>query len=99
MNQEDREHKIKLLVEDPVAMAKQRLIDFGDSIDHPYPDLMASAKNFLETGEYEYGPEEGGSYGKFEGQGIYDTFWEDYELVTGTTVDESDKHSFFTCSC
>ena len=37
--------------------------------------------------------------GRFEGQSIYDTFWKDYELVTGTTVAPDNKYGFFSCSC
>jgi hypothetical protein len=97
------EHKVKVLIGDPVALAKQRLMDFADSLgggtdydDNPYPDvtytdLIERARAFQEEGEYW---SEGG---RFEGQGIYRGFWEDYALVTKKPV--TDAYGFFSCSC
>lgn len=108
LTQDEREHKVKLLIEEPVAMAKQRLMDFaaslpstsfdddGNEVDAgevTYTELMERAKDYLDRGEYW---SEGG---RFESQGIYGTFWEDYELVTGTTVAPDNKYGFFSCSC
>ena len=45
----------------------------------------------------------GGEYwsegGRFEGQGLYDEFWDDFEELTGLKVPEGDRYSFFGCSC
>lgn len=45
----------------------------------------------------------GGEYwsegGRFEGQGLYDEFWDDFEELTGLKVPEGDRYSFFSCSC
>ena len=90
---EEQLHKAKLLLEEPVAMAKQRLIEFADSLDSDYTELMSKAEEFQKYGEYWNEGE------RFEGQGIYDGFWEDYELVTQTTVPPDNKYGFFTCSC
>ena len=90
---EEQLHKTKLLIQEPVAMAKQRLIDFADELDSDYTELMEKASDFIKYGEYWNEGE------RFEGQSIYPGFWEDYELVTQTTVSPDDKYGFFTCSC
>lgn len=36
---------------------------------------------------------------RFEGQGLYDEFWDDFEELTGLKVPEGDRYSFFSCSC
>lgn len=37
--------------------------------------------------------------GLLEGESVPDEFWPHYERVTGETVDDSHRGSFFTCSC
>lgn len=37
--------------------------------------------------------------GRFEGQDLYDEFWDDFEELTGLKVPEGDRYSFFSCSC
>jgi len=108
LSQEDKEHKVKVLIHEPRAMAKQRLMDFAASLptssfdddwnqvekgEVTYSELMERAKAFQEQGEYW---SEGG---RFEGTGIYEGFWEDYALVTGDPVDSNNKWGFFSCSC
>ena len=44
---EEQVHKTKLLLEEPVAMAKQRLIEFADSLESDYTELMQKAEEFL----------------------------------------------------
>ena len=88
-----KEHKVKLLLDEPKARAKQRLMDFAESLESDYQELMQRAKDYQDHGSYWY---EGD---RFEDQGLYDTFWEDYELVTGTTVAPDNKYGFFSCSC
>ena len=36
---------------------------------------------------------------RFEGQYLYDEFWNDFEELTGLKVPEGDRYSFFSCSC
>lgn len=106
LEQELREHKVKLLLNEPKAMAKQRLMDFaanlpttfwdwnGNEVDRgpvTYDELLERARNFQEDGEYW---SEGG---RFEGTHIYDGFWDDYALVTELPV--NDTYGFFSCSC
>lgn len=62
-------------------------------LDVEYDELMDAAKRYVVYGDYW---SEGG---KFEGVQLPYDFWEHYEEVTSTHVDEDDKHSFFSCSC
>ena len=55
--------------------------------------LIDRATAFANGGEYW---SEGG---RFEGQGLYDEFWDDFEELTGLKVPEGDRYSFFGCSC
>jgi hypothetical protein len=86
-------HKTKVLLQEPQAMAKQRLMDFADSIGVDYDELLERADDFMRHGDYW---SEGG---RFEGTSIPDTFWDDYEKVTNTTVQPDNKYNFFSCSC
>ncbi len=104
LTQDDKEHKVHLLLHEPKAMAKQRLMDFAASLrgtdyengDRSYPEvsyseLIERATNFQEDGDYwSEGP-------RFDGQNIYDGFWDDYALVTQLPV--HDTYGFFSCSC
>lgn len=65
--------------------ASESLITFEELIDH--------ATAYVTGGEYW---SEGG---RFEGQGLYDEFWDDFEELTGLKVPEGDRYSFFSCSC
>lgn len=58
-----------------------------------YDDVMSHAQEYVKCGDYWC---EGG---RFEGQYVPDEFWSHYEMVTGETVEEKDRGSFFTCSC
>ena len=58
-----------------------------------FEELIDRATAFVNGGEYWC---EGGS---FEGQGLYDEFWDDFEELTGLKVPEGDRYSFFSCSC
>ena len=58
-----------------------------------FEELIDRATAFVNGGEYW---SEGGS---FEGQDLYDEFWDDFEELTGLKVPEEDRYSFFSCSC
>lgn len=58
-----------------------------------FEELIDRATQYVNGGEYW---SEGG---RFEGQGLYDEFWDDFEELTGLTVPEGDRYSFFSCSC
>lgn len=65
--------------------ASESLITFEELIDR--------ATAYVNGGEYW---SEGG---RFEGQDLYDEFWDDFEELTGLKVPEGDRYSFFNCSC
>jgi hypothetical protein len=37
--------------------------------------------------------------GKFEGEHVPYEFWDKYEIVNETPIDENQRGNFFTCSC
>ena len=76
-----------------IGASEARLRAFADTADLSYTELMSGAKEFLHNGEYMC------DGGKWEGFGITDNFWDDYEQVTGDKVPEIKRHSFFSCSC
>ena len=55
--------------------------------------LLERAKRYVEHGEY------WGEGGTFEGYGMYPEFWTDFEVITGISCPESERYSFFSCSC
>ncbi len=73
--------------------AEKRLHDFAAESDMNYWRLMSAAEAYLQHGEYVI------DGGRYEGWGVYAKFWEDYETVTGKKVRESERGSFFSCSC
>lgn len=77
----------------PNADAVARLEDFADNIGLSYQELLDAADSFVRGGNYLC---EGG---RWEGQGMPDTFWDDFQLVTGTEVAGDKRWSFFSCSC
>ncbi len=58
-----------------------------------YEEVMAAARSFVRYGEYLC------QGGRFEGYSVPEEFWVHYEVVTGERVSESDRGTFFTCSC
>ena len=97
-----RQQLIRAIEETP---AKKRMKAFAASLSggHDYDGnsydeitfevLIDRATCYVNGGEYW---SEGG---RFEGQGLYDEFWDDFEELTGLTVPEGDRYSFFSCSC
>lgn len=58
-----------------------------------FEELIDRATQYVNGGEYW---SEGD---RFEGQGLYGEFWDDFEELTGLKVPEGDRYSFFSCSC
>lgn len=96
-----RQQLIRAMEETP---AKKRMKEFarelssatdydgsGDTVT--FEELIDRATQYVNGGEYWC---EGG---RFEGQGIYEEFWDDFEELTGLKVPEGDRYSFFSCSC
>lgn len=67
---------------------------YGNKYDEvTFEELIDRATQYVNGGEYW---SEGG---RFEGQELYDEFWDDFEELTGLKVPEGDRYSFFSCSC
>lgn len=75
------------------ATARANIQALADDVDLTYDALIEAAKAFLDTGEYLC---EGSQYMNAE---LPDSFWPDFELVTGRKVPGDKRWSFFSCSC
>lgn len=73
--------------------SEQWLKNYAEGLNVGYRDLMNSATEWIEYGEYMC------RGGLLEGVCTGDEFWEHFENVTGTKVVENKKENFFTCSC
>lgn len=73
--------------------SEQWLRDYADKMGVDYDDLIQHARDYLDHSAYWI---EGG---RFEGEGVPDAFWTHFEVVTGRAVEESQRRSFFSCSC
>ncbi len=79
---------------DPKAMtAKIWLEGFADEVGLSYRELIEAAESYLSHDQYLI------DGGRWEGQSTPPEFWDHYEIVTGTTVPESKRGGFFSCSC
>lgn len=60
-----------------------------------YAELLDGAENYIKYDDYMI------DGGRWDGEGLSDTyaFWNAYESITGTKVDDNKKNSFFSCSC
>jgi hypothetical protein len=88
-----RQQLIRAIEETP---AKKRMKAFAASLsggEVTFEELIDRATQYVNGGEYW---SEGD---RFEGQGLYDEFWDDFEELTGLKVPEGDRYSFFSCSC
>lgn len=73
--------------------------EFAARVGLKYDILMDGAKTYYTTKDSAWGGEYLCFGGLLEGEYVPDEFWEHYEAVTGETVEESKRGSFFTCSC
>lgn len=69
------------------------LRDFAVTADLTYEELMAAARDHVQTGEYLC------DGGKWEGFYTPEEFWDHFENVTGEHVEVNDRGNFFSCSC
>lgn len=73
--------------------------DFAERVGLGYQTVMDGAKEWLETHDGKWGGEYLCFGGLLEGASVPDEFWNHYERVTGETVEQRLRGSFFTCSC
>ena len=81
-----------VMLDDPSVTSKKWLEDFAESVDVTYSQLLRSAARWVEDGDYTV-------FDFNYHENIPDEFWDHYERVTGESVGESHRGSFFTCSC
>lgn len=67
--------------------------EVAEECDTDVETLMYGARSYLKHGDYLC---EGG---KWDGVSLPERFWPAYEIVTGDEVPNSDRGSFFSCSC
>lgn len=82
-----------------MSEAEAWLRNYAEEIDEGFGTLMAAADDWVECGEYFYGAETDGYYGKFEGESTHPDFWKHYQAYRAKAVPEDRQQSFFTCSC
>lgn len=89
------EHKVRLLLLDPHALAEQRLMDFVEEISYviyhdsrgmectypriPFDEFMERASEFQEGGSPWHND-------RFIGVDLYGGFWNDFTVVTGIAL-------------
>ena len=74
--------------------AIQWINNYADNLGIDYDVLMDYADRWVQ-GYHDYL-----CYGGLlEGEYVSDEFWNHYDIVRGRTTDDSDRGSFFTCSC
>ncbi len=97
-----RQQLIRAIEETP---AKKRMKAFTRELSggHDYNGNLYGEVTFEELIDratcYVVGGEYWSEGGRFEGQDLYDEFWDDFEELTGLKVPEGDRYSFFSCSC
>ena len=97
-----RQQLIRAIEETP---AKKRMKAFTRELSggHDYDGNLYDEVTFEELIDRATQYVNGGEYwcegGRFEGQGLYGEFWDDFEELTGLKVPEGDRYSFFSCSC
>ena len=81
------------------SVSEQYMRDLADSVGISYQRLLDGAASYVNSkkesgwGDYIVGGSE------MEGMSVPQEFWEHYEKVTGRTVEEANRGSFFSCSC
>jgi len=75
------------------VISRNWLDDFANKSDMHYDELMDAARSWMQHGDYQC------DGGKWEGHSTPDEFWNHYEVITGTKIDNHNRGNFFTCSC
>lgn len=83
----------RALIDPVVQAAKQRMTQFAEDLDVGYDEMLERAGEYVRRGDYWNEGE------KFDGEGLYGLFWDDYDILMETQTPEDDRGSFFTCSC
>ena len=92
-----RQQLIRAIEETP---AKKRMKAFAAELSQDASESLITFEELIDRATaYVTGGEYWSEGGRFEGQGLYDEFWDDFEELTGLKVPEGDRYSFFSCSC
>ncbi len=78
---------------DTKAESIRWLESYAASIPVRYDELIENAGYYLEDEEYWC------QGSRFDGVYLADEFWNHYQIVTGKSVPEDKRNSFFSCSC
>ena len=91
-----RQQLIRAMEETP---AKKRMKAFAAELSQDASESLITFEELIDRAtQYVNGGEYWCEGGRFEGQGIYEEFWDDFEELTGLKVPEGDRYSFFSCS-
>lgn len=77
----------------PLAASVAWMKVYASAIGSTMEEVMEKAGNYV-TGREFWNERD-----RFEGESVPDKFWDHYERITGTEVDENQKSNFFSCSC
>ena len=80
-------------VSSALSLAKETIERIAEVAEISYDEIISAADDYLSHGEYLC------QGGKWEGFYLSGEFWPAYEIVSGRTVKEDDRGSFFSCSC
>lgn len=76
-----------------MVSAQNGINEIADDLGVDPGELMQHARSYLKSGQYWSEGE------RFDGEYLPQKFWDHYEVVTGEKVPESERGSFFSCSC
>lgn len=82
-------------VESVKVKAEEWIQKHADYLDISYSELMDAANEWLEHDDYKTQYDSESWRDDFDPEG----FWPRYEIVTGITVPQYKRESFFSCSC
>jgi hypothetical protein len=79
----------------PTELSKSKIWieEFAGGHGLDYDELMDAAVDYVKYGNYlNHGP-------RFEDEWLEDEFWDHYEVVMNTKVEDDNRGCFFACSC
>jgi len=88
-----RPEKTRSLDDEATKAAREWIYNFAKECGLDYDELVEAAGDYLDHGDYLV------KGGDLEGYSVPDEFWDHYQVVKKEKVEESDRGSFFSCSC
>jgi hypothetical protein len=85
---EEEIQKMLVLIDDPVAKAKEHIESVADRLDVTVDDLMMHAKSYTKNTWHYWS----------EGT-INDEFWDAYAIVTNQEIPQDKRGTFLSCTC